>query len=650
MGAYFYLILGIATSFGIAFAISTRGILYHTPDTDNELMAYAAAQSSKWRWPSDVHKYGAGKTRMKDVSILLLAIFQKITRDKESDYTYTVMAGISVSICGILIYVIIANYFGPIIGLFAGLLYLCSFWPWQVSLYGGHVNIANLFFLLSIYALQWPIITAGSEMLSFAIAGGLFCFSLFSSSSSYKYFASFLVAASYTRFILLEQADIPIHLYSYLPTPVTNIFTVFLPLAATFIWILLWYNQKWLATKLYYKKIPKPFDRVITGQHLFPLEYYFPVMRRKLKTMVKVSGIMIVFFLLILNFIGLELLISVLAGFMLAFIFLTLPHIKHNATSYLNYLLVSPRKTHFRKYINHYAKQGIIIASNMRGAGLKWILKMLWKFIPFHLFLFVAGGAYLIANALTDHQINNLILTVLMAFVALSPIIWAEFTRAPQQARLYSPSLITMLFFISYITYQTQLTLQENWYLITIVLIPTAIWNLSIFITDIYPARMAARKLLSEIRRRKIQDIYTYRTNYNKGFVMTLPGISRSEYLPPKDMKPPFAIHIIQSLTDVVDGWIAIPPTSSKNLIMSCEPEALAGDFVKDAILNRLIKNRSLDKVALRFQTYGASQIWVNEDDITSWQSLIRHEIGQNDLYRGYGWLVHSSKLKPLIH
>src|SRR3989338_4915636 len=99
MDVYFYLILGIAVAFGTAFSVSTRGILYATPDTDNELMVYAAAQSHKWRWPSDVHKYGAGKTRMKDVSILLLAIFQKITGDKESNYPYTVMTGISVSIC-----------------------------------------------------------------------------------------------------------------------------------------------------------------------------------------------------------------------------------------------------------------------------------------------------------------------------------------------------------------------------------------------------------------------------------------------------------------------------------------------------------------------------------------------------------------------
>src|SRR3989338_265863 len=230
MDLYFYLILGIATALGFAFAVSIKGILYHTPDTDNELMAYAAAQSHKWRWPSDVHKYGLGKTAMKDLSIFLIAIFQKIFRDNTSDYPYTVMSGLFVSVSGVLIYLITANYFNPLIGLAAGLFYLFSFWSWQGSLYGGHANVANLFFLLSIFALQWTMIGLLSSLWSFALAGAFFCFALFSSPSAYKYSASFLVAASYTRFILLPQTNAHAFLYSLVPTPLINIIAFLLPL------------------------------------------------------------------------------------------------------------------------------------------------------------------------------------------------------------------------------------------------------------------------------------------------------------------------------------------------------------------------------------------------------------------------------------
>src|SRR3989344_5784124 len=153
MDTYFYLIVGIATVASVSFSLITKGILYHTPDTDNELMAYAAAQSDKWRWLSDVHKYSAStrKVSMKEWTIILLSIFQKIFKDKKTDRPYVTMTGLSVSACAMLIYFIASNYFSPTVGLIVSALYIISFWPWQVSLHGGHMNIANLSFLLSVY-------------------------------------------------------------------------------------------------------------------------------------------------------------------------------------------------------------------------------------------------------------------------------------------------------------------------------------------------------------------------------------------------------------------------------------------------------------------------------------------------------------------
>ena len=175
MDLYFYLILGIASVFGIAFTISTKGIYYNTPGTDNELMAYAAAQSHKWRWPSDVHKYSAStrKVSMKEWTIIVLSVFQKIFRDKTTDWPYTVMSGIAVSFCTILIYLIASNYFDPVTGLIVAIFYIISFWPWQISLYGGHVNMANLFFLLSIYSIQMSVSAVFPYFVLIA-AGGAF--------------------------------------------------------------------------------------------------------------------------------------------------------------------------------------------------------------------------------------------------------------------------------------------------------------------------------------------------------------------------------------------------------------------------------------------------------------------------------------------
>ena len=153
MGINLYLILAISAGVGLVFSFLTRGIFYHTPNTDNEIMTYSAAQSGKWRWLSDMHRYGM-KTYMKDMIVILIAILQRIMRDNESDRPYTTLGGLAICVSAVLIYLIGANYWGTTVGLLISLLYLFSFWPWQTALYGGHANVAVMFFLLAVSFVQ----------------------------------------------------------------------------------------------------------------------------------------------------------------------------------------------------------------------------------------------------------------------------------------------------------------------------------------------------------------------------------------------------------------------------------------------------------------------------------------------------------------
>ena len=111
----YYLNLGIivttSSAFAVLFSIATRNIQYHTPGTDNEIMAHTAAQSYKWHWLSDLHKYTVSpfKTGMKDVSIILISVFQKILKDKETDHAYVTLGGTMVAISSILTFLIGSN-------------------------------------------------------------------------------------------------------------------------------------------------------------------------------------------------------------------------------------------------------------------------------------------------------------------------------------------------------------------------------------------------------------------------------------------------------------------------------------------------------------------------------------------------------------
>lgn len=649
MDIYFYLILGIAIIAGICFSLITRGILYHTPDTDNELMAYAAAQSHKWKWPSDVHKYSAStrKVSMKEWTIIMLSIFQKILRDKTTDWPYTTMTGLAVSSSTVLIYLISSNYFNSTIGLIVAILYIISFWPWQVSLYGGHVNMANLFFLLSAYSIQMAS-SFGSTHYIIIVIGGIFLgFCLFSSPSSYKYFIVVFTALFFNEYRgLFASHDIDTIINVL---PITNL--LFLDVAVLVISLLsysiLISAYKSVVKKIYNQEAPAFLNKFMSGREKFTLEHYIDHANKKIRKLRFWMFWILFTVLIIVNLIPLPTLLALTAGFILVFFILTLPNIKENVTEYLACMFEHKRKTHFRSFVDYFAKRGITVQQNTRGAGLSWVPKLLWTFAPFHTIIFVVILAIGWYKSLSTGNVFESISLIIIAFIALSPIIWAEITKAPQASRLYSPGLITSLLLPAYIFSGITWT-PYTWSLFSIMGIIVFAWNLWRFVDDVYPARMATRNLVQIMNRYNISDIYTYQTSFNDAFVGAAPGIGKSKYLPEIDIIPPFKVHYIQCLDEITNGWIAIPGTSSKAL--TATDEIANGDYIQDPILNRLIETKQIDKIAtVKFKTYGTSTIWVHEDDITSYRALHLKDIKPDDLYRGYAWLIDSNKLKNAL-
>lgn len=643
------IIVLISSAFAVLFTLSVRKILFHTPNTDNELMAYSAAQSYKWRKPSDVHKYGLGKTAMKDTTVILIALFQRIFRDKKTDFPYTSMTGISVSVSTILIYLITTNYFNSQIGLFASALYIISFWPWQVALYGGHANIANLFFLLSIFTIQLPA-QGVNQVLPLFSAGIFICLSLFSSPSAHKYIVPFWIAVSYTRYEILLQSGHAKSFYSFMLSPLVSVINLYLPIFVILSYLILLFSYKRIVSSMYLEKSFGFLNKIISGRNMFSLEHYIEVANRKLKKLRRTLMVGVISFLLLLDFVGPFMLIGVLTGFGITFLALTMPNIKQNMSKYFYYMLIMPKKTHFRMYADYFAKKGIIILPNMRGGGISWVPKIFFRFAPFHLIIFIVSFVYSIGLDLFNKQSSNLVTTIFIAGISLAPIVWAEVTRAPQASRLYSPGLITMSLMTSYALWKASFASDVYILLYIFIILPVFVWNLHKFVKDIYPYRMATRNLLKWIKFLGIKKLYTYDTNFNKCFIQGVPGISKSDYLPnDENVKPPFDVVYINSISEVKDGWIVIPPTTHKGVMMGSSRESLNGDFNKDPLLNRLLENHDIEKIAtVKIPTPNASNIWVHEDDITSWRDLILNDFLSEDRFRGYGWILHSRDLAKL--
>lgn len=646
MDLYFYLILAIATVFGVSFAISTKGIYFSTPDTDNELMTYAAAQSHKWRWLSDVYKYSASKVKvaMKEWTVILLSIFQRIFKDRTTNRPYTIMTGLAVSASTLLIYLIAADYFNQSVGMIVAILYIISFWPWQVALYGGHVNIANLFFLLSVYIIQIAANMPPIPLFALIAAGGAFFgFCLFSSPSAHKYFIAVFAALFFNAhrgfFTSHEIGKLINALPLNLLLPLDIIFAVvFLS-----VWVIILLTYKSAIKKMYDQKAPRFLNNVISDRDRFPLEHYITHANKKVKMLIRWSFWIFFSLFVLINFVPMYVLLAFASGFIFTFLMITLPNIKDGMTEYFTCMLVHKRRSHFKYYIDDFAKIGVAVRRTTRGAGLSWVPKTLWIFAPFHSTLFVATFTIGLYKSVGAGDIYQSIFLVVVAFVSLSPIVWAEITGAPQVARTYSPGLIIGLLLPAYVIFNID---RANYALTLLggLLALTFIWNFWKFVNDVYPSRMTVRNLVKVADKLGIKDIYTYKTSLNNHLVGAIPGIGKSEYLPQSNAVPPFRVHYIQRLDEVTDGWIAIPGTNRIAMAMGKEEN---DDYASDPLRKHLTETGQLEQIAaFKFKTYSTSNIWPNEDEVTSYCFLYMKNNDPNVLRRGYAWLVHSSKLK----
>lgn len=615
----------------------TRGILYASTGTDNEMMAYAAAQSSKWRIPSDIHKYGAGKTRMKDMAIVLLALMQRILRDKKTDFPYTVLTGFAVSGSAFLIFLIGRDLFDPTTGLILSIFYIISFWPWQVSLYGGHANLANIFFLLAVLA----GLKSTDNYLLLPLSGVFLCCALFSSASSTKLIVPFWLTIFFNQYRGFFESGNCETLLNFLNlSRISNLILIFLMVFSLGLIILL-FTYKYFVELLYKNRMPGSLNKIITNRTNLTLEYYQDHALRKIKQFAKWTFWLVMAGIILFSLIPIRVSAPIFMGFFLYLLFLNFPDVKKGIAGWFEYFLLPQRKTHFSAFVDYFAKRGITVQRNTRGAGISWIPKLLWTFAPFHLGIFVFSLALGIYKSHGD--LSETVFLIIIALISASPVIWAELTNAPQIPRSYSSVLITGLLLPAYVFSNMGWDKYEL-IIFSSVIIFAFSWNSWKFMSDVYPGRMTVRNFLKIVKEKGINDIYTYQTSRNSFFVYAIPGVGKSEYLPEQNIKPLLNVRYIKNLNEVQDGWIAIPGTSTMEI--DSKGDIISDDYTQDPVLNKLLDTKQLEKIAIKFKTYFTSTIWVNEDDVASYCALHLKDIGPKERYRGHAWLVHSSSIK----
>ncbi|MFA4872402.1 MAG: hypothetical protein WC659_00505 [Patescibacteria group bacterium] len=643
---YFLIIIVLSLGSAIYFSCRTRGSQYITDDTDNERQVYAAAQAYKWRLPSDIHKYGIGKTRMKDVTIMLIAVFQKIMGDKLTEHPLLTMCGFANAASTILLYLIGKDYWNASVAFVVSILFLTSLWIWQVALFGGHIIDGTTIFLLTILVVQQVndyTAATTNAFLWLGVSGALFSLTMFASASSRKYFMLFLAAIFYAKYSPLLIASDHRGLVELLRHNHVTLINIWLPLFTFIGLLMLWGWYKKIVTEIYYERAPRFLNKIINSRGKFTLDHYLAHAHARLVVVTKKVIALVLWVIIIINALGISYFLPVLAGFAITVIFFNIPNLPYNLKQYFWYYYAGQTKGHFRLYVNYFASIGKPINYYMRGAGWRWVPRLFWRFVPLPTALCGLGVIYLAGlGYLSTRPLLIIIPSLAMLLLAISPIAWGEFTKGPQLGRSYLPGFIGMLMFIGYALFHVTTAPFLFWLTAIGAFIPTVIWNWLQLARDIYPARMTSAFLIRKLDALGITQFSTYKTVYNDAVINNINPTIRNKY----------EIQYINTLNEVKNGYVIIPGTSSKALNLESVPETIKdGDFTKDPALNELLRTRQIKEVAVaQLKTFGTSRFWGHESEVPSYRDLILHEITEKDRWRGYAWIIDMSKFpNPVI-
>jgi hypothetical protein len=637
----------VAVISGVILSRKTQGITFIGANSDNEKQARAASFIGQWRWPSDMHKYGGGKTRTKDVFVLGLVVLRRLLGDNAGGDPTVRLCILVNSISAVLIFLVAKTYWDIATGLLVFALFITSFWPYLVVLFGGHICVAQMFFLASVYLMQlaelrlWP-----SDLVSYFVSGLAIGLMMFSSASSRKYLPLLGGAFFYS------QREALVIVGEGVPADLLRIEGVRLAVASSAIAFLLAVGlialtYRRVVTAMYSGRAPAWLNQLIAGRDRLGLEYYLVRASKIVQLLAKFSFVIVLYLGVCLALFRSPYFyysqFLVLLGTFLVFVLFTYPDIIQNLEGYFYYWNAPKQHGHYRLYKRHFESIAKPIGDKLRGSGVRWVIRFLLRIAPFHLAYYVLSGGligYLLFR--TGLQQTDVWKSAGMLFLSLSPVLVGEMTRGPQVGRSYYPAFAGLLLMMGYAVSWMGESLSAEGRAIFLALTGGAVlagvaWNMRVFLDDVLPARMAPAWLARTLMAKGIKEFYTYDTHYNDALVKIMPkrALDRVE------------IRFINSLRDVKEGYIVVPGTSAKAFNMESQQEAIEqGDFNKDPILTQLIESKEIERYALTsFKTFGTSRVWIQESDVGSYRDLIVGEIGESDRWRGRAWILDAAKL-----
>lgn len=604
---------------GLVVAYMTRSITIYGADHLNQVAA--ARRAGEWRWLSDMHKCGKGKTRMKDAVVLGLAIMQRLLGDRTGGHPLVVLCLVANSVSAVLIFLVASAYWSPAVGLLLWALFVTSFWPYLNALYGGHICTAQMFFLASVYSIHQAGSGLSWQTLAwYLVAGAAIGFMLFSSSSSRKYFPLLAGGFIYSQRTAVAPAWLTRDGWEF----VSGGTGIVVACSATVL--------------------------------ALGLAFIYLRHRRVLRTLcIAVSLYLIASLALSRSAFFYVSQFSIALGIGVVILLFTYPDVIVNLRSYYAYWNAGKYYGHFRLCREYFARIGKPIREDMRGAGLQWIVRYFWRIAPFHVAYAVLSLCVLVIGLfLNGFGQGRLWGTIGIVCLSVSPVLVGEMTRGLQLGRTYFPAFAGLLLLIGYTVFQVGQLLPPSagivlWSVSSAVVLIGATWNLWVFLDDVWPARMAPAWLAEKLSALGVKEFYTYNTPYTNTFLwgMWKEHLENYEVQFIKTLQEIYDVRFIKTLQDVREGYVIVPGTSGKAVNMDAHPYTLEhGDFEEDPFLNRLIDSRAITRYAVAsFKTLGSSRMWVHESEVASYRDLILGEVSEYDRWRAKAWILDAGKL-----
>ncbi len=328
-----------------------------------------------------------------------------------------------------------------------------------------------------------------------------------------------------------------------------------------------------------------------------------------------------------------------LVGFVVIFLFFTLPDPIKTIKGYIEFIQFSKNGNNLIIYHN-LLQQFSPVPFDYRGAGWPWVFKYFLLIMPILFPIYAFCLVYALFLARRKKYLYGLII------LSINTPILVEIIRVAQFGRNYFPWIVGIIGFLGFSFHYAktklfaQKPIQKKFFTITVfaILLLHMIWNIFTFYTDVLQPRMATTTIYDWCRKNNINELHVYAQHpLYKNIMDSLNNHKRTEKIRFKH---------IHDISEVKEGYILIPPTTGKTIYVECRYD----NYDRDLYLTRLLLSGRLSEFSVAsFKTVAASRMWNMEEEICTFRDLILGQIKEADRQQGYAHILDAKKLHKFL-